>query len=171
MKSVIVYFSHRGENIVNGHPLFLNKGNTQILAEKIHELTKAPLYEIKAKDAYSEKYEVVNERARKEYEQNSFPEIAGLVPNFGNFDVIFIGFPIWYRTYPRIINTFLKQAQFKGKVIVPFCTNDEGSFGTAELELASYLKADNTMKRGLSVNGFTVNECDEALNKWLNSVL
>ena len=167
MASVIIYFSHRGENIVNGHPLFLAKGNTQVLAEKIHKATGAVLYEIQPKEAYSEVYEAVNERARREYEQNSLPEIAGIIPNLGNFDTIYIGFPIWYRTYPRIINTFLKKAEIKGKIIKPFCTNDEGSFGTAELELASYLKADNTVKSGLSVNGYKVNECDEALAKWL----
>ena len=90
-----------------------------------------------------------------------------MIPNFGNFDTIYLGFPIWYRTYPRIINTFLQKAELKGKVIKPFCTNDEGSFGTAELELASYLKANNTVKSGLSVNGFKLDECDEALAKWL----
>lgn len=167
MASVIIYFSHRGENIVNGHPLFLSKGNTQVLAEKIHVLTGAPMYEIQAKEPYSEVYEIVNQRARKEYEENALPEIAGLIPNFGNFDTIYLGFPIWYRTYPRIINTFLQKAELKGKIIKPFCTNDEGSFGTAELELSSYLKGANTVKSGLSVNGFKLDECDEALNKWL----
>ncbi len=168
MKSVIVYFSHRGENIVNGHPLFLSKGNTQILAEKIHALTGAPLFEIQPKEPYSEVYEVVSQRAKKEYEDNSYPEIAGIVPNFGNFDVIYIGFPIWYRTYPRIINTFLQKANLKGKIIKPFCTNDEGSFGTAELELGSYLKQDNNFKRGLSVHGYKVEECDDVLAKWVD---
>ena len=155
MASVIIYFSHRGENIVNGHPLFLSKGNTQVLAEKIHKATGAVLYEI------------VNQRARREYEENSLPEIAGIIPNLGNFDTIYLGFPIWYRTYPRIINTFIQKAEIKGKIIKPFCTNDEGSFGTAELELASYLKGANTVKAGLSVNGFKLDECDEALAKWL----
>lgn len=167
MASVIIYFSHRGENIVNGHPLFLSKGNTQVLAEKIHKVTGAPLYEIKAKEPYSEVYEVVNERARKEYETNALPEIAGILPNLGNFDTIYIGFPIWYRAYPRIINTFIKQENIKGKIIKPFCTNDEGSFGTAELELASYLKGENTVKSGLSVNGFKLDECDAAVEKWV----
>ena len=90
------------------------------------------------------------------------------MPNFENFDTIYIGFPIWYRTYPRIINTFLEKVKLKGKIIKPFCTNDEGSVGTAELELGSYLKADNKMKTGLSVNGFKLDSCDEAVEKWVN---
>lgn len=168
MSSVIIYFSHRGENLINGKPLFLSKGNTQILAEKIHALTGAPLFEIRPQEPYSEVYKYCNERAKQEYETNALPEIAGLVPNFDNFDVIYLGFPIWYRTYPRIINTFLEKVKFKGKTIKPFCTNDEGSFGTAELELGSYLKADNKMKTGLSVNGFKLDSCDEAVERWVN---
>lgn len=167
MASIIIYFSRRGENIVNGQIKFLNKGNTQVLAEKIHLATGAGLFEIQAKVPYSENYEYVNERAKREYEENSLPELAGIIPNLGNFDTIYLGFPIWYRTYPRIINTFIQKAEIKGKIIKPFCTNDEGSFGTAELELASYLKGANTVKNGLSVNGVKVEECDEVLAKWL----
>ena len=89
------------------------------------------------------------------------------VPSLDEYDVIYVGFPIWFRSYPRIVGEFLKQYDFSNKKVKLFCTNDEGSFGTAELELRSILKG-AFIKSGLAIRGVDIYNSDDKLSRWVN---
>jgi len=71
------------------------------------------------------------------------------------YDTIYLGFPIWYRTYPRVIASFIDKYDWTGKTIKPFCTNDEGTFGITLLELAGQAKG-ATILDGLAIRGIEV---------------
>ena len=166
MATLVVYFSHTGENIVDGEREIIEKGFTEIVAEKIHKIPGGALIGLKPVEEYPFGYEECNRRARKEYEENLLPEIANLPASIDAYDTIFIGFPLWYRSYPRIIASFIKAYSFVGKTIKPFCTNEEGTFGIMELELRSAIKG-AIIKEGLAIHGYKVNSSDDLIAKWV----
>ncbi|MBR0418812.1 MAG: hypothetical protein IJI66_06560 [Erysipelotrichaceae bacterium] len=163
MKTLVAYFSHIGENLQNNEIIELTKGNTEIVAEKIAELTGGDLYKIEEEEPYPYKYDDCLRRSRREDENNEHPALkAGMRLNMDDYDTVYIGFPIWYRTYPRVVASFLDTYDFSNKKIRPFCTNDEGTFGISLLEMQSVLKgADFT--DGLAIRGVDVNNADERI--------
>ena len=168
MKTLIAYFSHVGENMANGKITILEKGNTEKVAEKIHSLIESDLYKIEPKEAYSFSYRDCNARAKREDENDERPEILDTIGlNMNNYDVIYLGFPIWYRTFPRIIATFLSKYDFAGKTIIPFCTNDEEYFGIPLLELQSRAK-DAILKEGLVIRGVLVDNANKQIEEFVN---
>lgn len=106
---------------------FSGTGNTRSAAKKVKAATGGKLYEIKAADPYtSEDLDYSNDNCRANVEQNDEnvrPEIKGKVKNIRKYDVIFVGYPIWWGKEPMIIRTFLESYNLEGKTIVPFCTS------------------------------------------------
>ena len=167
MKTLVAYFSHIGENLQDNEIVVLTKGNTEVVAEKIAELTKADLYKIEEDEPYPEKYDDCVRRARREDEDNIHPAMkAGMKLNMDEYDTIYIGFPIWYRAYPRIVATFLETYDFSGKTIKPFCTNDEGTFGISLLEMKGALKGAD-IRDGLAIRGVNVYDADDRIRDFV----
>ena len=160
MKAIVVYFSRDGKAAV------LSKSKTEILAEKIKEFSGADIYKIIPMEPYPQDDEECDKRAKMESQTNAKPEINGAIPNLEEYELVYLGFPNWYRSFPRIIGTFLDAVDLKGKVIKPFCTNEEGGFGIGELELKGRCKG-ATLKTGFSCRSGDVASCDERLKAWL----
>lgn len=168
MKTLIAYFSHVGETLVDNNVVVIEKGNTEKVAEKIHNLVESDLYKIQEADPYPFKYMDCNSRAKKEDENNDHPELIDKVGlDMSQYDTIYLGFPIWYRTYPRTIASFLDKYDFSGKTIIPFCTNDEEYFGISLLELQSCVK-NATIKEGLVIRGAKVDSSDKLIEDFVN---
>lgn len=166
MKSLIVYFSRIGENSVNGAIEVIEKGYTEILAEKIAKLTNAEMWKLEPVEPYPFSYEECVKRANSE----GWVEYHNEKETLDEYDVIFLGFPNWWRTYPRIVATFIRDHNFFGKVVIPFCTNEEGALGFAESELKSSAKG-AIVKSGFACRGYEAEKVDEALKEWLSKVL
>ena len=166
MKSIVIYFSKSGENSVNGDIKFLEVGNTEILAKKIAKLTKSHIFKLEPKTPYPNNYEDCCKIVKLE---NSDVEYLNADFKIDEYDTVFLGFPIWYRTYPHIVGTFLGKNKWLGKDVIPFCTNEENSFGIAEINLASTLFGAN-LKPGFAVRGYDVENCDKQLEEYLKKV-
>lgn len=106
---------------------FSGTGTTRDVAKKIKKATGAKLYQIKAEEPYtSEDLDYSNDNCRANVEQQDEtvrPKIDGKVKNIQKYDVIFLGYPIWWGKEPMIIQTFLESYNLEGKKIVPFCTS------------------------------------------------
>ena len=106
-------------------------GNTKDLAEKIAQTAGTDLYEIVPEIPYtSDDLNYNNNSSRANQEMNNpdaRPAISGSIENISDYDTIILGYPIWWGTIPRIINTFLESYDLSGKTIMPFCTS--GSTG------------------------------------------
>ncbi len=106
---------------------FSATGTTKGAAEKVKKATGGKLYRIKAAQSYtSADLDYDNDDCRANTEQHDGtvrPEIKGKVKNIEKYDVIFLGYPIWWGKEPMIIRTFLESYNLKGKKIVPFCTS------------------------------------------------
>lgn len=106
---------------------FSATGTTKSAAKKVKKATGGTLYQIKAAKPYTSadlSYDNDDCRANTEQQDGSVrPKIKGKVKNIKKYDVIFIGYPIWWGKEPMIIRTFLESYNLKGKKIVPFCTS------------------------------------------------
>ena len=165
MKSLVVYFSRTGENSVNGKIEVIEKGYTEILALKIAKATNSHVFKLEPVEPYPFRYDECVERAKKENIVHYLHEDFKI----DDYDTIFIGFPNWYRSYPRIVATFISNNNWVGKTVIPFCTNEEGALGIGELELRSSVKG-AIIKEGFAERGYAVDSCDEKLNNWLKKV-
>lgn len=119
-KVLIAYFSRADENYGVG---YVEKGNTAHLAEIIAEETGGTLFEIKSTTPYPKSYKECGEFAKKERDANARPALTATVDNFDEYDVIYLGYPIWWHDLPMPVYTFLESYNFTGKTIIPFCTH------------------------------------------------
>lgn len=97
-------------------------GTTQRMAQQIQEITGADMFRIEPVVPYPTEYTPCTEVAREEKDSNARPAIKDRVQNWDDYDVVFIGCPVWWWTTPMIIHTFCESYDFKGKTVVPFCT-------------------------------------------------
>ena len=121
-KSLVTYFSASGV--------------TKKVAEKLAEAAGADLFEIKPEVAYTEAdLNWMDKKSRSSIEMNdkSFrPAISEKFNNMEDYDVVYIGFPIWWYVAPTIINTFLESYDFSNKTIAPFCTSGGSGVGKTD---------------------------------------
>lgn len=112
---------------------FSASGVTKAAAERLAKAAGADLFEIKPETPYTRAdLDWTNKKSRSSVEMsnpNSRPEIAEKVSNMGDYDIVFIGFPIWWYVAPTIINTFVESYDFSGKSIVPFATSGGSGMG------------------------------------------
>lgn len=97
-------------------------GTTQRMANQIQEITGGDIFNIEPVTPYPTEYTPCTEVALEERDTNARPAIKGTVDNWEDYDIIFIGCPVWWHTAPMIIHTFCESYDFKGKTVVPFCT-------------------------------------------------
>ena len=117
---LVAYFSRAGENYSVG---VIEKGNTAIVAETIAEQTGGDLFEIVPVNPYPVGYEEMKAVSTQEKDSGARPEIANTVDNWDDYDVVFLGYPIWYADMPMIVYNFLESYDFTGKTVIPFNTN------------------------------------------------
>ena len=98
---------------------FSYSGTTKGVADAIGEKTEADLFEIKTKKEYSDVYP----ESKREIRRNEKPELADTVEQMEDYDIIFVGYPVWWHATPAPVNTFLESYDLKGKLIIPFCTS------------------------------------------------
>ncbi len=180
---LIAYVSRAGENYNVGTPApgsasasyagYIEKGNTQIVAEAIAELTGGDLYRITTVEPYPEDYASMLTRAREELDADARPELAGELPSPDGYDVIMIGYPIWHGATPRPVLTFLERCDLSGKTLIPFNTHEgSGQSGTVREIAASAPNAE--MLEGIAIQGKTAQEdADQTralLKKWLSGI-
>lgn len=121
---------------------FSATGTTKKIAEYAADAASADLYEIVPAEPYTAddlNYNVSNCRANAEMnDPSSRPEISGGVTNMADYDIVFIGYPIWWGEAPRIVSTFIESYDFSGKTVVTFSTSGGSGHNDRSIkELAS----------------------------------
>lgn len=166
-KILIAYFSHTGENYGVGN---IEKGNTHIVADMIAEQTGGITFEISTITPYPDAYDDCIEIAKQEQEENARPELAASVENMEDYDVIFLGYPIWWSDMPMAVYTFLESYDFSGKTIVPFCTHEGSGLSSTENSISETCP-DSEVLAGFSIKGSVAqnsqDEAKAAVTDWL----
>lgn len=163
---LVVYFSRADENAAVG---YIEKGNTQILAEMIAERRCADLFEIKTQQPYPKEYQAATEVAKKEKEANARPALAGDLPKMREYDILFLGYPIWWGDMPMPVYTFLESEKFTGMDILPFCTHEGSGISGTDRTIADITKG--KVHAGFELEGHIAQNAPEearaALYQWI----
>ena len=110
--------------------------NTKAVATEIATRIGADIEEIVPVELYDGDFQATIERGKKELDEGAYPEIQPLKADIANYDVIFIGYPIWFGTYAPPVATWLNQVDLSGKKVVPFCTFGSGGLDSSIKDLA-----------------------------------
>ena len=139
--------------------------HTKTVAEEIALRLGADIEEIVAVDPYAEDFSATIERCNRERAEGILPEIAPVKADLSQYDVIFLGFPVWYGKAPRVILSFLEAYSFDGKTVIPFCTSDSSTIDSSETELKTTFPAIN-WRHGDRLNDLSVAQ----LKSWYESL-
>ena len=150
---------------------FSASGVTANVAKNLAEAAGADLFEIKPEVPYTDadlNWQDKKSRSSVEMNDKSFrPAIAESDAKIGDYDVVFVGFPIWWYVAPTIINTFLEKYDFSGKTIILFATSGSSGFGKTADELKVSVSETTVIREGKLLNGSP--SVDE-LKKWVESL-
>ena len=149
---------------------FSASGVTAKVAKTLAEAASADLYEIKPEVPYTQadlNWQDAKSRSSIEMkDKSSRPALANKTADVATYDVVFIGFPIWWYVAPTIINTFLESYDFAGKTIIPFATSGSSGLGKTVENLKCSVDASATIKEGKLLNG---RQTKDSLTVWLES--
>ena len=110
--------------------------NTKAVATEIATRLGADIEEIVLTKPYDEDFQATIERCKQDREQGIVPEIQPLAADIAKYDVVFLGYPVWFGTYAPPVITFLSQVDLSGKKVVPFCTFGSGGLESSMKDLA-----------------------------------
>ena len=149
---------------------FSASGVTAKAAWKLSEAIGADLHEIKPEVLYSSAdLNWMDKKSRSSVEMNdpsSRPTIAEKLADIEKYDVVFVGFPIWWYVAPTIINTFLESYDFSGKTIIPFATSGGSGMGKTNEKLGPSCPG-ATLLQGKLLNG---NLSEDSLKNWVKNL-
>ncbi|MGL4853574.1 MAG: flavodoxin [Phocaeicola sp.] len=142
------------------------QGATEYVAHIIAEATGADLFEIKTTHTYPGDHKELIEYAKKEAENKTYPKIASKIENLADYDVVFVGYPNWWYDMPMVIYTLLREYDFSGKTIVPFCTHG-GSGYSQSVETIQKLEKDAQVIRMPAISRTSVANSRKGIENWL----
>lgn len=148
---------------------FSATGTTEEAAKRIAKIVGSELYEITPKEKYTAADLDWNDRnSRSSVEMNdpsARPALKDSVADLSNYSIVYIGYPIWWDTYPRVINSFIEANNLKGRTIVPFATSGGSTISHSEVAFKKEYP-DLTLAKGLLINGKT----DTEIEDWTNTI-
>ena len=145
---------------------FSASGTTAKVAKKMAEAIGADLFEIKPETPYTgADLNWQNKNSRSSVEMNdrsSRPAVAVKVADMPQYDVVFVGFPVWWYREPSIIDTFMESYDFAGKTVIPFATSGGSGLGDSAANMQKLAKGAKV------VNGkrFSGSVSSEELKAW-----
>ena len=180
---LVVYFSRAGENYNVGvtregsasaaYAGYIEKGNTAMMAAVIAELTGGDLFELRTVTPYPEDYASMLRVAQEEIDIDARPELAAHVENMADYDVVFIGYPIWHGRMPQAIYTFMESHDLTGKTVIPFNTH-EGSGQSGTQRVIEAALPGSSVLQGLAIRGKVAQEDPERtralIEPWLEEM-
>jgi len=167
---LVAYFSRADENYNVGT---IDKGNTQIVAEYIADEVGADSFHIETVTPYPADYDDCCDVAKQELADKARPEIHGGVENMEQYDIVFLGYPIWWGDMPMAVYTFMDSYDFSDKVVIPFNTHEgSGESGTYSA-IGSYLPNAQVLD-GMAIQGKTAQEFNsdtqQSVRDWLDGL-
>ena len=164
-KNIIIYYSRKGENYVNGSIVDLKKGNTEICAEFIQKAVGGDLFEIETVEDYSRDYHKCTQEAQEELRRNARPELKNYLESIADYDNIFVCGPCWWGTYPVAVFTQLEKLDFTGKKVMALMTHEGSGLGNSERDLRKICKG-AAFGSGIAVHGADAAKSEQAVAGW-----
>lgn len=153
-KSLVVYYTH--------------SGNTKKIAELIAEKTGSTLFAIEPEKAYPTAYQAVVEQAKQEIRAGYRPALNSTI-DVGDYNMVFVGSPNWWSTIAPPVASFLDEADFAGKTVVPFCTHGGGGMANVARDIAQ-LCPDSEVLNGFEIYGNGSARARGEVDTWLERI-
>lgn len=154
-KILVAYYSH--------------SGNTQTIASYINDAVGGDIVKIETVNPYPDNYDEHLAQARKEVAENYLPQLKTSVENISDYDIVFVGYPIWVETAAPPIASFLASHDLRGKTVVPFCTSGTSSAAASYRLIASYCP-ESTVLEGIQIRRGTYDTAHERVLQWLDEL-
>lgn len=159
-KVLVVYFSW--------------SGHLQTMSHWIADETGGDIVRVVTKEPYPEDYNATADRAKKEQDDGTRPEITIELTEeeLAKYDTIFLGFPVWWYDLPMPMWTFLESADLSGKTVIPFFSHEGSSNGASSFGTIEKLAEGAEVKSGdaLSIRGGSVDSSEEEVREWVRNL-
>jgi flavodoxin len=129
---------------------FTLSGNTEKVAKLIQKAVSGDLYKIELVTPYPSEYKEQTKLAKQEINNNIFPAIKEDLKNIDEYDIVFVGSPVWWGTMSTPVRTFLNSGKLKGKTVVPFVTHGGGGADNSFSDTKKLCKGCNVIEKGWS---------------------
>lgn len=160
-KSFIIYFSRADENYAVG---YIDKGNTEIIAEYVQELTNADMFKVEPLVPYSKDYMTCIEEAKHRIGNAPIKEEIG---DISLYDVIYIMSPIYWGTYAPEMETALKDVDFTGKTIRIITTHEGSGLANVPNDVKKICKGAVVLDDAIAIRGSQVNSAKGKIESWI----
>ena len=165
-KSIVIFFSHAGDNYSVGN---IEVGNTKIVADYISEIAGANQFEIVTHKYDGMAYTPLINLAKEEANNGELPPYEGDAPDLSQYDTVFIGGPVWWGTYPQVMFTLFKDINLDGKTVIPFTTHEGSGLASCVSDVKkAFPKAKVTGE--FSIYGHEVRSGRAKVEKWLKGL-
>lgn len=165
-KSLVIYFSHTGENYMSDGIRNIDKGNTEIVAEMIKDITGADLFKIDTIKEYPYNYKECCDVAMRELNSNARPELKQYLDDISEYEVIYLCSPIWWNYMPNAMLSQLERLDFNGKIIKYVITHEGSGIGGCSKNVEQYCKGAD-IREGLAIRGSNVRSSRGTLENWI----
>ena len=180
MMAVVTFFTVCAQGIGTGNKqtggnmkilvtYFSRTGTTETVAKHIQSLTGGTLFEIKTVNPYPSDYNACLAQATEELRANSRPQLSTHVNGIDSYDIIFIGYPIWWGDSPMAIRTFLEEYDFSNKTLIPFCTSGSSGINTS-VQSIKKLCPESKIPEGLCITNANRSRTNELIEQWINKL-
>lgn len=161
MKSLIIYFSRADENYAVG---YIDKGNTEIVAEYVQELTGADMFKVEPAVPYAKDYKTCIEEAKQRIGNAPIKE---KLTDISAYDTVFIMSPIYWGTYAPEVETALEGLDFTGKTVRIICTHEGSGLSGIPADVKRMCKGADVDSKGLAIKGSQARESKDIVKAWL----
>ena len=160
-KSLIIYFSRADENYAVG---YIDKGNTEIVAEFVQELTGADMFKVEPLVPYAKDYSTCIQEAKKRIGNAPIKE---KLTDISAYDTVFVMSPIYWGTYAPEVETALDGLDFTGKTVRVISTHEGSGLASMVSDVKRMCPGANVLKNGLAIKGAQAKNSKAKVAEWL----
>lgn len=164
-KNLIIYYSRRGQNYVDGSIKDLEKGNVEVIVEYIKNTIDCDLFEIKTVKEYSKDYMTCIKEAKEDISNNERPKLKEYLDSIDKYENIVVAGPCWWGTYPYAIFSQLEKLNFASKNVFPIMSHEGSGLANSVEDLKKNCKG-ATIKEGLAIKGSSVKQSKDVITRW-----
>ena len=168
--NLIIYYSRKGQNYVNGNIRNLSKGNTEICAEFIKKAIGGDLFEVETVKEYSADYMTCTEEAKAELREKARPELKHYLDNIDTYDNIFVCGPCWWGTFPCAVFTQLERLSWGCKRVFALMTHEGSGLGSCERDLKKICQG-AIIGKGLAIHGADAASSEKVVAAWAKEAI
>ena len=165
MKNLVIYYSRRGQNYVNGSIKNLSKGNAELITEFIQNAVDADVFEVDTVKPYDKDYMVCIEEAKAELRAKARPELKEMLDDISDYDNIFVVGPNWWGIYPMAMYTQLEALDFTDKTVHYVVTHEGSGLGGVPKTMPNACKGAK-IGASLAVHGGSAPGSEKQVTDW-----